>query len=174
MSTPHDPRSRSTRVEDLFGQLSERLQAMVAAAAHTSPANIQDACAFAWSKLAQRPDVSEKVTPRVLGWLRMVAIHEAWRLHRVERTTLSLDADPELIEHRVAERLELAEAAVELDRMRRVMSEMPRRARVIFTLRLAGFSYAEIAEHQEVSLRVVNRQMVAARRFVRDKVQQGW
>jgi DNA-directed RNA polymerase specialized sigma24 family protein len=62
----------------LFEEHATRLHAAVAQRVHTSPANIEDACGFAWLQLVrQRP---ERAT--AFAWLYATAIREAMKLHR--------------------------------------------------------------------------------------------
>ena len=51
----------------------------------TSDANIDDACAIAWAKLVS----NQPRRASVFSWLVTVAVHEAYRLDRHDRTTLT-------------------------------------------------------------------------------------
>ena len=73
----------------LFARYHARLQRATAISVSTSAANVDDACAFAWSQLIARQ-------PRrlsVYGWLRTVARREALRLDKIARRTVELDTE---------------------------------------------------------------------------------
>ncbi|HEX5923053.1 MAG TPA: sigma factor-like helix-turn-helix DNA-binding protein [Baekduia sp.] len=86
----------------------------------------------------------------MFGWLRTVAIHEAYRLSGIERRDLRLDAlesgdaairEPGVVADRRACVDRQLEARVALERV----AGLPSRQRRLFALQLAGLSYAETA-----------------------------
>src|SRR5215213_1609955 len=66
----------------------DRLVRAVARMVNAPAALIEDACQTAWLILLRRQPDRE----RVFGWLRTVAIHEAYRLSGLERRDARLDA----------------------------------------------------------------------------------
>jgi DNA-directed RNA polymerase specialized sigma24 family protein len=68
--------------EQLFVRHARRLHAVVRATVRTSPANVEDACGFAWLQLVRhRPPAAA-----AFAWLRTTAVREAIKLqHRTAR-----------------------------------------------------------------------------------------
>lgn len=168
MSTPRKDRSRHAQIDELYRDLAPNLERMTAAAATTSVANIQDACAIAWTKLARRPDIDLTVRPRVVGWLRTVAVHEAWHLEQQDRRHSPLNLDAECLQDALLDPVDPQDRIIGLERMRYVLQTMPPRQLEAFMLHLAGYTYSDIAHRLNVTLRVVNRRMVRARAHIRE------
>lgn len=74
-------------VETLYRRHHRELQRAVSRAAHASSALIEDACQNAWAILLRRQ--SERDAGFV--WLRVVAIHEAYRLCAIDRRDARLE-----------------------------------------------------------------------------------
>jgi hypothetical protein len=57
-------------------------------------ATVEDACAFAWTRLLTAEQVDLRA-PRchALAWLTTVAVHEAWRLNAIARRAGAVDPD---------------------------------------------------------------------------------
>lgn len=159
---------------DLFTAHHARLRRAVRSAVNTSPEVVDDACQAAWAILLRRqPDRG----PTLSAWLKTVAIHEAYRLHRTDHAAVSLqglgggeeDADARTAagcQHVSDDRLELQ---LEARRALRALAELPDRQRECLTLKAAGFSYDEIRELAGgVTLTNVNKHLVRARRRMRD------
>src|SRR3954471_19475236 len=122
----------------LYRQHQAELRQSVRRAVRGPEACVDDACAFAWLQLLRlQPDRAT-----VFGWLRKVAIHEAWRLARRERRDGHLEALPAWeercgageIDHTVDAHDAIATLATLPDRQRRYLS-----------LIIAGYSYREIS-----------------------------
>jgi DNA-directed RNA polymerase specialized sigma24 family protein len=82
----------------------------------------------------------------VLAWLRVVAIHEAYRLCATQRNAHLEDLDHSegwdaLIPARVT-----IDDTIEARRALRLLAELPERQREDFSLLVAGFTYAEIRD----------------------------
>jgi RNA polymerase sigma factor (sigma-70 family) len=164
---PQRPTPRGDEGE-LYRRHHRDLHRTVARAVNGSHELIEDACQTAWLILLRRqPD-----RDRVFGWLRTVAIHEAYRLSGVERRDVRLDAlgpvdgavrGPELVaDHRACVDRQL-QARLALARV----AELPPRQRQLFALQLAGLSYAEAAVVTGDSVRTVDRQLRRAHGHVR-------
>jgi len=104
----------------------------------------------------------------VLSWLTRTAIHEAFKLIRREGRELSLEATLELagdaaLALRVPGPDELAEQAERLDGIRK----LSRRQQRMVWLHGLGLSYAEIAVYEGCTTRTVERQLLRAKRSLR-------
>lgn len=143
---------------ELFEELADRLLAAVRAAVRTSPANVEDACAFAWLQLVRyRP-----ARACAFGWLRKTAIREAVRLERRSVRTVELDTVADVVagpELGLDRRLELMVAGEQI----RAARLRPREARVL-AFRVAGYSRREMVQLTGDSDRSVDRQLVRAQR----------
>jgi DNA-directed RNA polymerase specialized sigma24 family protein len=109
---------------------------------------------------------------RVFGWLRAVAIHEAYRLSGVERRDARLDAPvspgaalcgSERVEDPRACLGRQLEARLALARV----GELQPRQRRLFALQIVGLSYAEMSAVTADSVRTVDRQLRRAHARVR-------
>jgi len=153
---------------ELYRRHHRDLHRTVARAVNGSRELIEDACQTAWLILLRRQPDRE----RVFGWLRTVAIHEAYRLSGIERRDARLDAlasgdgavrGPELVADRPACIDEHLDARSALARV----AELPARQRRLFALQRAGLSYAEAAVVTGDSVRTVDRQLRRAHARVR-------
>lgn len=152
---------------ELFQRHNDHLVRVVRAATRADLATVEDACATAWLQLL-------RVQPKrdnVVGWLRVVAVHEVYRLWRKKRGELSLDAPPvdssdssrasDL--HALQPSDEDVAAAAELHDVLRQIGELPARRRRIFELHLSGLTYREITEAIGEQPRAIDRQIKKAR-----------
>ena len=160
--------TRSIDVEELYGLLAGRLEQIVRLDVRASDAVIEDACQFAWYRLLHHRHRVHRET--AMAWLARTAVHEAFKLVRRDQRELSLDAalepggEPasavapptpqELLEHR--------------ERIAQVRRLPERQQRVVW-LDAFGLSYTEIAAHEGCTRRTVDRQLVRARRALRDQ-----
>jgi RNA polymerase sigma factor (sigma-70 family) len=153
--------------EALYRAHHTRLLRLIARDVSARPQVVEDACAFAWAELLAR----QPARTSIVGWLRVVACREAIRLARHDRMTVSMSAlEIEPPPHRArstscpsgsaSDHCEALEALAAL-------GSLPGRKRTFLTLKVAGYSYDEIAAQLEVSWPTVNRQLVRARRTVR-------
>jgi DNA-directed RNA polymerase specialized sigma24 family protein len=126
---------------DLYRRHHRNLQRAVARVVYAPCELIEDACQSAWTiMLRSQPDRTS-----IFAWLRVVAIHEAYRLSAAE-----CGAHLEELDHGdgweaiIADRVTIDDA-LEARRALRCLAGLPERQRRDLTLRVAGFSYAEIA-----------------------------
>jgi RNA polymerase sigma factor (sigma-70 family) len=158
----------------LFARHNEALRRAVARRVRAPEAVIEDACAFAWLQLL-------RCQPRrdtALAWLRAVAVHEAWRLARQQRTEAAIDttADParerdtsrELAVATLVELGATLEQRLDAREALRALAALPDRQRRALQRKVAGLSYQEIAAEQDSSTTAVNRHLTRARRRLRD------
>ena len=121
---------------------------------------IEDACQFAWSRLLHHRHRVHRDT--VMSWLARTAVHEAFKLLRLDRREVPLEAVPEHVSspplHELVERREQLAG----------IGGLPERQQRVLWLHALGLSYAEIALHEGCTVRTVDRQLLRARQNVRD------
>lgn len=153
---------------ELFARHHAALMRAVLRAVRAPEALIEDACATAWAILLRRqPDRG----PTLFAWLRTVAVHEACRLSGQQRATDALEdlgsAGGDGWEAFAADHRTL-DQTLEARRALRALAELPARERDTLTLLVAGYRYREIERLRGVTYTNVNRQLVKARRRLRD------
>lgn len=155
-------RSRSDEIAAYFAEHAPRLERLVRArvTASASAATVEDACSYAWCQLVRRTDIV--LDDRALGWLYRVAVHEGWRLAALESAAVSHSQSPDdrdtvhtwvpepaaptTVDELVAARARLESVWALPDRQRRAV--------LLFAF---GLTYAEIAEHMDITKRTVDR-----------------
>lgn len=172
MSRPEDGTSAAGGLRgdegELFARHHPALLRSVRAVVRAPEALVEDACATAWAILLRRqPERGDTL----FGWLRTVAVHEAYRLSGEQRRTTSVEQlgppGGEAFDAVVADRRTLDDT-VEARRTLRVLAGLPERQRSTLALSVAGFRYAEIQRLRgEVTYTNVNKQLVKARRRIR-------
>ena len=157
---------RSDEVAELYGTLSGRLEQIVRMSVRAPEPLIEEACQVAWSRLVDRRDQVRRET--ALAWLATTASREALKLLRRQRRELSLE---ELAE-RAPETPTRAQATVEelVEQRARLGSirALPERQQRLVWLQGLGLSYVEMAGYTGASTRTVERQLLRARRTLRD------
>ena len=119
------------------------LKRAVSRVVNAAPELIEDACQNAWAILLRNQPERGTIFP----WLRVVAIHEAYRLSAIERRDTHLEAIATMVTwEEVIASPEVIEGALEAREALRVLAELPARQRDDLTLFVAGFSYREIAQ----------------------------
>ena len=138
-STPAVPRGDE---DDLYRRHHRNLQRAVARVVNAPRELIEDACQSAWMILLRRqPDRAA-----IFAWLRVVAIHEAYRLCAAERGAHLEDLDhSQGWDAVIADRVRIDDT-IEARRALRSLAELPERQRQDLLLRVAGFSYREIVQ----------------------------
>jgi RNA polymerase sigma factor (sigma-70 family) len=159
---------------ELFRRHHERLLRLVARDTCAPPALAEDACAFAWLQLLRHQPERE----RIVGWLRVVARHEALRLLRQQWGTRPLEVPTRAHwDEQTGEPLTLAERipapvdtelAVEAREALRALAGLRWRRRRALELKLAGYSYREITKILGVTYTNVNRHLTEARAELRE------
>lgn len=160
------PRGLGLRGDEvsLYHAFADELRRIVTRIVHTEPANVDDACQFAWLQLIRCQPRRETVLP----WLVAVARREAIRLHCASRGRSSIDvgavvgstAEPAAIVDEFEQALELEEALAAL-------AGLPERKCRIYLLKVLGFSYEEIGAMTGDSYFTVNRQLTRASALIR-------
>jgi DNA-directed RNA polymerase specialized sigma24 family protein len=127
---------------------------------------IEDACQTAWAMLLRtQPDRFA-----IFGWLRVVAIHEAYRLSAIERRDARLERlRPEDGDWHdaIADPRDLDDALEALEALR-ALAELPARQQQDLSMKVAGYSYEEIrAITGGRTFTNVNKSLVKARAQIR-------
>jgi RNA polymerase sigma factor (sigma-70 family) len=157
----------SKDIDSAYRRLAPRLERIVGKAVTAPHPVVEEACQVAWSQLlAANPPIRDEV---VLSWLGTTAVREAWRLLRRERHHLPLGDEDQLGEvidlpAREPGPERLAELHEQLAEIRRLP---PRQQRMVW-LHGAGYRYAEIAAATGDSRRTVERQLLRAKRALKD------
>jgi DNA-directed RNA polymerase specialized sigma24 family protein len=137
--TPAGPRGDEG---ELYRRHHRDLRRAVAHAVGAPRDLIEDACQTAWAILLRaQPD-----RHAVFAWLRVVAIHEAYRLSAIERREARLEPlrPGDGARHEVAvDPWSLDDAVAALEALR-VLASLPERQRDDLALKIAGYSYEEI------------------------------
>src|SRR4030088_2583246 len=94
MQQPHHETLPATEIGELYRALSGRLEQIVRCGVRAPDPVIEDACQFAWSRLATGAGPVRRES--VLSWLAKTAIREAFKLSRREHRELSLEGAIEL------------------------------------------------------------------------------
>jgi DNA-directed RNA polymerase specialized sigma24 family protein len=103
---------------------------------------IEDACQTAWAILLR----SQPDRYAIFAWLRVVAIHEAYRLAEIDRRDARLERPwPNDADRRdaISDPRSLDDALEALEALR-ALAALPRRQREDLTMKIAGYSYDEI------------------------------
>jgi DNA-directed RNA polymerase specialized sigma24 family protein len=134
--------SRSAHAE-LYRRHHRNLQRAVARAIDAPRELVEDACQNAWTiLLAADPD-----RPSSFGWLYVVATREAQRLCEVEHRCTHLEAALRAISWEpVSAHASCIDDVLEAREALGILASLPDRQRHDLTLRVAGFSYDEIAQ----------------------------
>lgn len=133
---------------------------------HAPSALIEDACQNAWTILLRRQPELETV----FTWLRVVAIHEAYRLSAIDRRDARLERlrSEEGTWHELIPVPRSLDDAFEALEALRVLASLPERRRADLALKVAGYSYEEIRALSPGRTRTnVNKSLVKARAQIR-------
>jgi DNA-directed RNA polymerase specialized sigma24 family protein len=149
----------------LYRRHHRELQQAVAAAVRAPRELIEDACQTAWAiMLRAEPDCRS-----VFGWLRAVAIHEAYRLVAIERYQTAHASVTERIDGLglVTGHESLQDSVEALEALRHLAS-LPERQRNDLALKIAGYSYKEIqARTPGRTMTNINKSLAKARARIR-------
>ena len=168
MQPPTDtPRPNPRGDEDeLYRRHHRELHHAVSHAVHAPRELIDDACQTAWTILLRRQPERDAI----FAWLRVVAIHEAYRLSAIDRRDARLerlrleDGDSK---EGMADPRSLDDSVEALEALRELAS-LPERRRNDLALRVAGYSYEEIRAQTPGRTRTnVNKSLLKARARIR-------
>ncbi|MGH2868398.1 MAG: RNA polymerase sigma factor [Solirubrobacteraceae bacterium] len=150
------------QIAALYLAQQPRLQRQVATLVNTTPENVEDACMFAWMQLLTR-QLEEPTT--VGSWLLTVARREAIKLDQRARRSHALANEVEPTDP--VNRIGAVERHVDTAAVIAAAGLSARGQRLV-ALQAAGLSYTEIAERSGDSVRTVERQLLRARRKLRE------
>jgi len=157
----------SDDLEALYLALSRRLEQLVRMDVRAPEVVIEDACQIAWIQFVHHSGQVRR--DAVLSWLATTAVREAYRLTRRESRELSLDA---ALEH--ADGLPSAprspgphEVLEQRERLAAIRA-LPERQQRLLWLHAFGYSYTEMAAHDGITRRTVERQLLRAKGRVRE------
>jgi DNA-directed RNA polymerase specialized sigma24 family protein len=130
--------------DDLYRRHHRELERAVARVVNAPRELIEDACQSAWAILLR----SQPDRLAIFAWLRVVAIHEAYRLFAIQRRDAHLDSltSEDGYWHEVIADLRTLDAVLEVREALCLLAGLPERQRDDLALLVAGFSYREIAE----------------------------
>lgn len=174
MPSDHPPpktgsRTRNDEIAALHRTHAGELRRRVAWRAHADPQTVEDACSHAWLQLLTHPSV-DLASPdwRLLGWLAQTATREAGRLQRRRMREGLLDPITIESERRLRGPLAagVAELAAQHERLD-LVGQIPERPRRFLLLLALGYSYREVAAHEDASLTTTNKQISRAKRLLR-------
>ncbi len=156
-----------TDLDELYRTLSARLERLVRSDVRASEAVIEDACQFAWSRLVDHRDRVRREA--VLSWLFTTAVREAFKLIRVGGRYVSLDAALEQFgERAIAPGAQSPDELLEQRERLAEIAALPERQQRLLWLHALGLSYTEIAVYTGYSARTVERQLLRAKRRMRE------
>ena len=154
-------------IGELYRALAGRLEQIVRTDVRASDAVIEDACQVAWYRLLGHGDRVHRET--VVAWLARTAIHEALRSLRRGRREESLEGAIEDGGELACTRTSPTPGKL-FDQRERLneVSLLPVRQQRLVWLHAFGLTYAEMAAHEQCTRRTVDRQLVRARKTLRN------
>jgi len=152
---------------ELYVSLGKRLEQIVRRDVRAPEPVVEDACQFAWSRLIHHSHRVRRET--ALPWLATTAVHQALKLIRRDGRELSLDEALEQAGEAAIGPLCAApdEVLEQRERLASVSALSPRQQRLVW-LHAFGLNYAEIALHEGYTRRTVERQLLRAKRTLRE------
>jgi DNA-directed RNA polymerase specialized sigma24 family protein len=162
MQPPTAPKPQAhEHADELYRRHHRELQHAVAGVVRAPRELIEDACQTAWMIMLR----AEPHCRCAFAWLRVVAIHEAYRLMTIERrqTTLAHAASRPHNLADVGYPRSLDDAVEALEALRH-LAALPERQRNDLALKIAGYSYKEIqARTPGRTMTNVNKSLAKAR-----------
>lgn len=154
--------SHTNDFDELYRLLSRPLRELVRCRVRVAEPVIEDACQIAWSRLIRHSTPLRREA--VLSWLTTTAVREAFKLSRLDRRELSLDAEIERIgELPIPSTAPGPAEVVELRHRLAEVEQLPERQRRLVWMHAAGLTYVEIASCTGDTLRTVERQLLRAK-----------
>jgi len=146
MQPPTEPITTATLSGDedlLYRRHHSDLKRAVARVVNADPQLIEDACQNAWAILLR----NQPERGAIFAWLRVVAVHEAYRLSPIERRDAHLEAITTIMswEDVSADHPEALDDVLEAREALRALADLPARQRDDMALFVAGYTYREIA-----------------------------
>jgi DNA-directed RNA polymerase specialized sigma24 family protein len=151
---------------DLYGRHHRDLERSVARVVNAPRQLIEDACQTAWAILLR----SQPERYAIFAWLRVVAIHEAYRLSAIDRRDAHLEhfASDDGNWHELIADPQSLDTLLEAREALTLLAGLPERQREDLVLLVAGYSYRDIAEITGGrTFTNVNKSLVKARARIR-------
>jgi RNA polymerase sigma factor (sigma-70 family) len=154
-------------IAELYNAHARRLTQIVRRRVRAPEPVVEDACQFAWDRLILHRDRVRAET--ALGWLATTALRQAYKLVARDGRELSFDelaegpGEPALAAHMPAPDELVAQRA----RLAAIATLSKRQQRLVW-LQGLGLSYAEMAQRTGATPRTVERQLLRAKRALRD------
>ncbi len=163
------PVCRADQIATLYAAEHDLLTNIVARRANVDEQTLEDACSHAWMQLLRHPTVDlDEPRPRIIGWLTTTAVREAWRLNERQRTTDGVtEHDLSVAAGDAGTSVPSLETTMLLRDRLDLVRQLPERPRRFLLRLMVGYSYDEIAAAEDVSYRIVNRQVARAKRLLR-------
>jgi RNA polymerase sigma factor (sigma-70 family) len=166
MSTlPHpSPQRSSPDLAELYRAFAARLEQIVGSDVAAPEPVIEDACQFAWGGLVSH--ATHLPGEAAVPWLITTAVREAVRLVRRADRDVPLHEDGLAADAQRAAPTAPDQLVEDRERLR-LTRQLPERQQRIMWLQALGMSYGEIAAYTGDSPRTVQRQLLRARRRIR-------
>lgn len=158
-TTPITPPQQGDE-EHLYRQHQQALLRAVTHVVNAPSELIEDACQMAWTTLLRNQPRRETT----FAWLRRVAINEAYRLSAIDRRDARIEHLPP-----VAADDEALDNATRAREALRALAALPERQRRDMAMRVAGYSYKEIAALTGRTYTNVDKTLDKARAAIRLK-----
>jgi RNA polymerase sigma factor (sigma-70 family) len=150
-------------VAALYARCAGVVRGQVRAGVTASEAVVDDACQFAWVRLLYLRHRVRR--DKAISWLITTALHEAFKVARRDGYELSLEeVMQETDDLRLSRSSPAPEEIVEPRLRLETLRELPERQERLIWLQGLGFSYPEMANETDATVRTVERQLVKARR----------
>ncbi len=151
-------------VGDLYKALAPRLEKIVRNDIHASDAVVEDACQFAWTRLLHHADRVHR--DAVLSWLATTAVREAYKLIGRREREVSLD---DVSDAAVAVIAPAPDEVIERRERLASIGTLSERQQRLLWLHALGLTYAEISRYTGFTPRTVERQLLRAKRRLREE-----
>jgi RNA polymerase sigma factor (sigma-70 family) len=158
----------SNDIDSLYRSLAPKLEQIVRTDVRAPRTVIEDACQFAWSSLVFH---AERVRPdAALSWLARTAVHEALKLTRRDARHLSLEATLESSdEHLLGRSQSMPHKLLEEHERLAALRALPERQQRLMWLHALGLNYDEMALYTGSTRRTIERQLLRAKRRIREQ-----
>jgi RNA polymerase sigma factor (sigma-70 family) len=163
---------RARAIAAFYAEEHKRLRHTVLREVSAPALAVEDACQSAWEALIRRPDIA--LDHRGFSWLVRVAVSRVWRESARQRHGPSIVADALIAElgNRSEEAWDPLERCLARERhehrVKRLLA-LNNRERQFLALQALGLDYREISARTGSSLRTVERQLLRAKRKLRDQ-----
>jgi len=153
---------RNEQITALYTDFADGLRRRINANVNTDPANIEDACAKAWTYLLERPDI-DPAREDVRGWLFLTARHAAIKAHQRAHDRRHAAENIEQFDCSAHDTTALLDHDERVQDLRQLKAREQRE----LLLLAAGYSRQEIADLTASSMTAINRRLTEGRAHLR-------